>query len=88
MFPKKILTFLSFVIICFSSISKVYSIEADVFVQSTVNRAAKTLSGDFTKNEVDKAIDLKFKPVSLGESRFRAETAAIIATHTVSIVNM
>ena len=44
--------------------------------------------GDFTKNEVDKAIDLKFKPVSLGESRFRAETAAIIATHTVSIVNM
>ena len=44
--------------------------------------------GDFTKNEVEKAIDLKFKPVSLGESRFRAETAAIIATHTVSIVNM
>jgi|TARA_B110001452_G_scaffold98581_1_gene81534 phospholipid transport system substrate-binding protein len=51
MFPKKILTFLSFVIICFSSISKVYSIEADVFVQSTVNRAAKTLSGNLTKEE-------------------------------------
>ena len=44
--------------------------------------------GDFTKKEIDKAIELKFKPVSLGESRFRAETAAIIATHTVSIVNM
>ena len=51
MFPKKILTFLYFVIICFSSISKVYSIEADVFVQSTVNRAAKTLSGNLTKEE-------------------------------------
>ena len=51
MFPKKILTFLSFVIICFSSISKVYSIEADIFVQSTVNRAAKTLSGNLTKEE-------------------------------------
>ena len=38
--------------------------------------------------DTDYAIDLKFKPISLGESRFRAETAAIIATHTVSIVNM
>ena len=44
--------------------------------------------GDFTNNEVNQAIDLKFKPISLGESRFRAETAAIIAAHTVSIVNM
>ena len=44
--------------------------------------------GDFTENEVKKAINLGFKPVSLGKSRFRAETAAIIATHTVSIVNM
>jgi len=44
--------------------------------------------GDFTENEVKKAIDLGFKPVSLGKSRFRAETAAIIATHIVSIVNM
>ena len=44
--------------------------------------------GDFTDNEVNSAINLGFKPVSLGKSRFRAETAAIIATHTVSIVNM
>ena len=51
MFPKKILTFLTFLIISFSSIVKVHSIEPDIFVQSTVNRAAKTLSGDFTKDE-------------------------------------
>ena len=51
MLPKKILTSLTFVIIFFSSISKVYSIEADVFVQSTVNRAAKTLGGNLTKEE-------------------------------------
>ena len=51
MLPKKILTSLTFIIIFFSSISKVYSIEADVFVQSTVNRAAKTLSGNLTKEE-------------------------------------
>ena len=51
MFPKKILTFLTFLIISLSSIVKVHSIEPDIFVQSTVNRAAKTLSGNFTKDE-------------------------------------
>jgi phospholipid transport system substrate-binding protein len=48
---KKLLTFTTFLIIIISSISKVYSVEADVFVQSTVNRAAKTLGGNFTKEE-------------------------------------
>ena len=49
MLPKKILTFLAFIIIFFSSITKVYSIEADIFIQSTVNRAAKTLGGNLSK---------------------------------------
>jgi 16S rRNA (uracil1498-N3)-methyltransferase len=44
--------------------------------------------GDFSKNEVEEAIKIGFKPVSLGNTRFRAETAGIIATHTVSIANM
>ena len=48
---KKILTFTIFLIILFSNISKVYSIEADVFIQSTVNRAAETLGGNLTKEE-------------------------------------
>jgi len=51
MFPKKILTFLTFLIIFLSGIAKVNSIEPDIFVQSTVNRAAKTLSGNLTKDE-------------------------------------
>ena len=51
MYPKKLIVLLTFIIISFSSITKVYSIEADVFVQSTVNRAAKTLGGDLTKAE-------------------------------------
>jgi phospholipid transport system substrate-binding protein len=46
---NKILTTISFLIIVFSSIEKVYSIEPDIFVQSTVNRAAKTLSGSLSK---------------------------------------
>ena len=48
---KKILTIISFLIIFFSIIGKVYSIEPDIFVQSTVNRAAKTLGGNLTKVE-------------------------------------
>ncbi|MDB4082049.1 ABC transporter substrate-binding protein [Candidatus Pelagibacter sp.] len=48
---KKILTTVSYLIFFFSIIGKVHSIEPNVFVQSTVNRAAKTLSGSFTKEQ-------------------------------------
>ena len=51
MFTNKILAILTFLIISFTSIAKVYSIEPDIFVQSTVNRAAKTLGGNLTKDE-------------------------------------
>tara|TARA_B100000780_G_C20924721_1_gene368521 strand:+ start:96 stop:698 length:603 start_codon:yes stop_codon:yes gene_type:complete len=51
MFQKKILILLTFFIISLSSTAKVYSIEPDIFVQSTVNRAAKTLGGNLTKGE-------------------------------------
>ena len=48
---KKIFSVIVFLIIILSSTTKVHSIEADVFVQSTVNRAAKTLGGNLTKEE-------------------------------------
>jgi phospholipid transport system substrate-binding protein len=48
---KKTFSIIAFLIIIFSNITKVHSIEADVFVQSTVNRAAKTLGGNLTKEE-------------------------------------
>jgi len=51
MFPKKVLVLLIFLIISFSNIAKVYSIEPDIFIQSTVNRAAKTLGGNLNKEE-------------------------------------
>ena len=57
MFPKKILVLLTFIIICFLSNAKVYATEADIFIQSTVNRAAKTLSGDFTKDQRIKMLE-------------------------------
>ena len=56
---KKILALATLLIIIFSSINKVHSIEADVFIQSTVNRAAKTLGGNLTKEEqVEKLKDI------------------------------
>ena len=48
---KKFLSFTFFLLIFFSNIGKVYSIEADVFVQSTVNRASQALSNKFSKEE-------------------------------------
>ena len=51
MFSKKISTLIIFLIISFSNIIKVYSIEADIFVQSTVNRASESLKDKFSKEE-------------------------------------
>ena len=48
---KKILISATFLIIILSSVSKVYSIEADVFIQSTVNRASEALNNNFSKEE-------------------------------------
>jgi|TARA_B110000027_G_C15978077_1_gene237405 phospholipid transport system substrate-binding protein len=48
---KTFLSFIIFLTILLLNTSKVYSIEADIFVQSIVNRAAKTLGGTLTKEE-------------------------------------
>jgi len=41
--------------------------------------------GDFSNPEVDAAIKSGFRVVSLGESRLRTETAAVVACHTVAL---
>lgn len=43
--------------------------------------------GDFTKEEVDLAISKSFIPISLGASRFRSETAAVLACHHVFLAD-
>ena len=48
---KKILTFFLFTFLFFTNSNISFSIEPDVFIQSTVNRAADTLGGNFTKDE-------------------------------------
>ena len=63
---KNIFSLLTFLIIIFSNITKVHSIEADVFVQSTVNRAAQTLGGNLTKEErVEKLKDIARETVDI-----------------------
>ena len=58
MFTKKTITFLTILIIFFSNVNKVYSIEADVFIQSTVNRASKLLSENISKEKKIDALKL------------------------------
>ena len=43
--------------------------------------------GDFSEKEIALAIENKFIPVSLGVTRLRTETAAIVACHSVAFVN-
>ena len=43
--------------------------------------------GDFSVEEVEKAIAGGFVPVSLGDSRLRTETAGVVACHTVALIN-
>lgn len=43
--------------------------------------------GDFSEEEVNTAIENGFTPISLGKSRLRTETAALVACHTLNLLN-
>lgn len=43
--------------------------------------------GDFSPEEVQKAEALGFQPISLGKSRLRTETAALVAVHMMNLFN-
>jgi len=43
--------------------------------------------GDFSEQEVQEALSLGFEPISLGDSRLRSETAALVACHTIHLLN-
>ena len=43
--------------------------------------------GDFSSQEIELAKQAGFLPVTLGESRLRTETAAIVACHSVAFIN-
>lgn len=43
--------------------------------------------GDFSVKEITEALKNNFIPVTLGETRLRTETAAIVACHSVAFIN-
>ncbi|WP_396169837.1 16S rRNA (uracil(1498)-N(3))-methyltransferase [Flavobacterium sp.] len=43
--------------------------------------------GDFSVKEIEMALNNKYIPISLGETRLRTETAAIVACHSVVFIN-
>ena len=43
--------------------------------------------GDFTRDEVDSAVNRGFLPVHLGPSRLRTETAGVAACHSIYFIN-
>lgn len=59
----------------------------EVFVQ---NKPALVLigpEGDFSESEVKQANDAGYISISLGKSRLRTETAAIVACHSIHLLN-
>lgn len=43
--------------------------------------------GDFSAEEIELAVKAGFRPVSLGDSRLRTETAGLVACHTFNLLN-
>jgi len=43
--------------------------------------------GDFSVKEIELALNNNFKPVALGNTRLRTETAGIAACHTIALLN-
>ena len=43
--------------------------------------------GDFSVKEIAQALQYDYIPVTLGETRLRTETAAIVACHSVAFIN-
>ncbi|TDB67009.1 RsmE family RNA methyltransferase [Arundinibacter roseus] len=44
--------------------------------------------GDFSSTEIKEAVEAGFKPVSLGSTRLRTETAAVMACHAVHLAQV
>jgi 16S rRNA (uracil1498-N3)-methyltransferase len=61
-------------------------------LKSVVNPSEKTTiligpEGDFSSQEITKALEKNSIPISLGESRLRTETAALVAVQSISFIN-
>ena len=60
--------------------------------KNEVNKDEKVIiligpEGDFSTKEINLAIENNFIPVTLGNTRLRTETAALVACHTIALIN-
>ena len=60
--------------------------------KNEVNKSEKATiligpEGDFSTKEINLAIKNEFIPVTLGNTRLRTETAALVACHTIALLN-
>ena len=60
--------------------------------KNTIQKGEKSLiligpEGDFSTKEINLAIEQGFTPVTLGNTRLRTETAALVACHTAALIN-
>mgnify|MGYP001203093202 CR=1 FL=1 len=59
-------------------------------LDKSINKKSNILigpEGDFSEKEIEIAEKNNFKSITLGSSRFRTETAGIIATHSINLIN-
>lgn len=64
--------------------------KSHLFESMTAGRDTLVLigpEGDFSPNEIELALKAGFQPISLGPSRLRTETAALVAVHIMNLVN-
>ena len=66
--------------------------QAKSLLKSVINPSEKVTiligpEGDFSYDEIKKALLKDFTPISLGESRLRTETAGLVAVNLVSFIN-
>ena len=60
---------------------------SDIYHKETETVILIGPEGDFSPDEIEAAINKGFKPVHLGQSRLRTETAGIAACHSVYFIN-
>ena len=85
-FIKKNFDGLKFIAHCYEDVSKkelkqLYQINKNVLILIGPE-------GDFSQQEVDLAKQNGFKSISLGNSRLRSETAALVACNSIQIMNI
>lgn len=73
-------------------IAHCYKDEERIELRSVLEREKNTIvligpEGDFSPEEVELALQNGFRPITLGKSRLRTETAALVSVHLMNLAN-